>query len=150
MNAQETILVAEDNPEDAFFLQRAFGKKGFKCKLEFVRDGQEVLDYLQDAGQAEEGRQHPVPDLLLLDLKMPRLNGFDVLKWLRRKEERLRRLPVVIFTSSGERLDIDRAYDLGANAYVVKPHDGEKLEEIVALVGEFWIELNERPREAGG
>src|SRR5947208_11973317 len=117
----ETILVAEDDADDAFFLQRAFKKLGIPTSLKFVHDGQEAIDYLHGDAQFADRLRYPLPDLLLLDLKMPRLTGFEVLGWVR-KQHNLRRLPVVIFSSSGELTDINRAYDLGANSYLIKPH----------------------------
>jgi CheY-like chemotaxis protein len=139
-----TILVAEDDPADAFFLQRAFSKSGIAIGLHFVRDGQEVIDYLRGAPPFDVRSAHPLPHLLLLDLKMPRLNGFDVLDWLRRQPG-LKRLSVVIFSSSEECEDINQAYDLGANSYLVKPHAIEELAKIVERLGKYWFELNRCP-----
>ncbi len=133
------ILVAEDDPTDAFFFQRAFGRAGLPATLHFVRDGQKVLDYLQGEGQFADRTSYPMPQLLLLDLKMPRLDGFDVLKWVR-KQPGLSGLPVVIFSSSEEPKHVARAYGMGANSYLVKPHS---MAELTALVGQFkrsWLD----------
>ena len=127
------ILVAEDDPTDAYFLQRAFKRAGLAVALHFVRDGQEALDYLQGSGQFADRTCYPLPQLLLLDLNMPRLDGFEVLKWVR-KQPGLRGLEVVIFSSSEEPKHVDRAYGLGANSYLVKPHS---MVELTALVGQF-------------
>src|SRR6266567_605609 len=116
MSGIESILVAEDDPADAFFLQRAFAKAGVSISLHFVRDGQEVIDYLRGEPPFADRVVYPLPQLLLLDLKMPRLNGFDVLGWLKESPD-LKRLPVVVFTSSRETADVNHAYDLGANSY---------------------------------
>jgi len=135
------ILVAEDDPTDAYFFERAFRRAGLPVTLHFVRDGQEVLDYLQGEGQFADRTRYPLPQLLLLDLKMPRLDGFDVLEWVR-KQPSMSGVLIVIFSSSEEPRDINRAYGLGANSYLVKPHS---MAELTALVGQFkkyWQEAN--------
>ncbi len=144
LNKPETILVAEDDPTDALFLRRAFSKAGVSVTLQFVRDGQEAVDYLRGDAPFADRNAHPLPDLLLLDLKMPRLNGFDVLGWLRQRPI-LKRLPVIIFSSSGELGDINHAYDLGANSFVVKPHALEELLGLVERFKNYWIEANQNP-----
>jgi len=144
VNKPERILVAEADPTAALFLQRAFSKTGVQVALHFVRNGQEAVDYLWGEAQFADRTAHPLPDLLLLDLKMPRLNGFEVLGWLRQRPV-LKRLPVVIFSSSGEAKDIDRAYDLGANSYLVKPHAAEELLSLVERFKNYWLEVNNAP-----
>ena|ERR1039457_3009814 len=139
MSSSGHILVAEDDTTDAFFFQRAFRRAGIPVALHFVRDGQEVIDYLEGKGPFGDRAVYPQPQLLLLDLRMPKLDGFDVLKWVRRRPE-LADLLVVLFSSSDEPRDISRAYDLGANWYLVKPHS---MDELTALVGRFkkyWLE----------
>jgi len=133
------ILVAEDDPTDAFFLQRAFKRTGIPVTLHFVRDGQEVLDYLRGEGQFADRVGHPLPQLVLLDLRMPRLDGFDVLARIR-AEPALSGLVIVIFSSSSEARDINRAYGLGANSYMVKPHSMEELMELVGRFKKHWLE----------
>jgi CheY-like chemotaxis protein len=133
------ILVAEDDTTDAYFFQRAFNRAGIPVTLHFVHDGQEVIDYLRAEGQFADRAAHPLPQLALLDLNMPRLDGFDVLEWVR-KQPAFNNLQLVIFSSSDETKDINRAYGLGANWYLVKPHS---MEELTALVGRFkkhWLE----------
>src|SRR6266436_9370444 len=138
------VLVAEDDPMDVFLLERAFASAGVPASLRFVRDGQEAIDYL-DVGAGYADRQaNPLPDLMLLDLKMPRLNGFDVLVWLR-KRPGLKRLLVTVLTSSDHPQDINRAYDLGANSYLLKPHNSQDLSDMVKRVQKYWLELNQRP-----
>ena len=144
MKNTERILVAEDDPQDAFFLKREFGKAGIPISLHFVQDGQEVIDYLEGKGIFADRQTYPMPDLVLLDLKMPRLNGFDVLGWLR-KQAGLKRLPVIIFSSSAELTDINRAYDLGANSYLVKPHAVEELSALVNRLKTYWVDSNIMP-----
>jgi CheY-like chemotaxis protein len=138
MNEAGHILVAEDDPTDAYFFERAFRRAGIPVALHFVGDGQQVLDYLKGIGRFADRAGYPLPQLLLLDLKMPRLDGFDVLAWVR-KQSSLDGMLVVIFSSSDEPRDINRAYELGANSYLVKPHS---MEELTALVGRFkkyWL-----------
>ena len=132
------VLVAEDDDIDAFLLERAFTKVGMKVPIKFVRDGQEAVDYLAAESIFPDSSAHPLPILLLIDLKMPRLDGFDVLKWLRHHPN-LRRLCVVVFSSSNEPQDINLAYDLGANSYAVKPTDPGGLETFVRALGEYWF-----------
>src|SRR5664280_2418304 len=129
MNESGHILVAEDDPTDAYFFQRAFRRAGIPVTLHFVRDGQEVNNYLEGKGPFADRTAHPLPQLALLDLKMPRLDGFDVLEWVR-KRPAFNRLEIVIFSSSDEPKHINRAYDLGANWYLVKPHS---MDELTAL-----------------
>jgi CheY-like chemotaxis protein len=142
------ILVAEDDPTDAYFFERAFKRAGLAVALHFVGDGKEVTDYLEGAGQFADRARHPLPHLVLLDLHMPRLDGFEVVEWIRRQPQ-LDRLVVVIFSSSDDSKDINRAYRLGANSYIVKPHS---MEELMTLVGQFkkhWLESDvDVPRKA--
>jgi CheY-like chemotaxis protein len=148
MNESGHILVAEDDPTDAYFFQRAFNRAGIPVKLHFVRDGQEVIDYLQGEGPFAVRTAHPLPQLVLLDLNMPRLNGFDVLAWVR-KQPGFNDLQLVIFSSSDEAKDINRAYGLGANWYLVKPHSMEELTVLVGRFKKFWLEgTNDRGRKA--
>ena len=139
MNKSGHILVAEDDPTDAYFFQRAFNRAGIQVTLHFVRDGQEVLDYLLGEGQFADRTTHPLPQLLLLDLKMPRMDGFDVLQWVRR-QPRFISMQIVIFSSSEQARDINRAYGLGANWYLVKPHSLEELNALVGRFKKYWLE----------
>jgi CheY-like chemotaxis protein len=148
MNEAGHILVAEDDPTDAYFFQRAFNRAGIPVTLHFVRDGQEVIDYLQGAGQFADRTAHPLPQLILLDLKMPRVDGFEVLEWVR-KQPSLNGLQLVIFSSSGEPRDINQAYGLGATWYLVKPHSMEELTALVGRFKKFWLEgANDHGRKA--
>lgn len=131
--------MAEDDLTDAYFFKRAFRRAGIPVLLHFVRDGQEVIDYLQGDGQFADRTAHPLPQLVLLDLKMPRLDGFEVLEWVR-QQPGFKGLQVVIFSGSGEPKDINRAYGLGANWYLVKPHSMEELTALVGRFKKFWLE----------
>jgi len=138
--AKKTILVADDDSDDVFLLQRAFSKAGINANLQFVRDGEEAICYLQSG----EHKKCPTPDLLLLDLKMPRIDGFSVLEWVR-MQPGLKRLLVIVLTSSDARVDINRAYDLGANSYLVKPFSNEHLVKLVEYLQTYWLDINFAP-----
>jgi CheY-like chemotaxis protein len=135
-----TILWVEDDQNDIVLVGRAMAKVGMGSPA-IARDGQEALDYLSGLGEFADRSRHPLPRLLLLDLKLPRRSGLEVLQWLRSQPE-LRRIPVLIFTSSKETSDVHRAYDLGANAYLVKPVDMNHLLELLRKVQKFWLEAN--------
>lgn len=137
------MLVAEDRDEDSEILKLACARTGVKLPLRFVRDGGEVLDYLQGDGEFGDRANYPLPRLLLLDLNMPRMGGFEVLQWVR-LQPAFRHLVVIIFTSSELPEDIAKAFDLGANAYLVKPVDFHKLEQIVRYLEEYWSRLTQK------
>jgi len=124
------ILVVEDNPDDVFFLQQALKKAAVSSRLDAVCDGLEALAYLKGDAAYSDRAAYPFPDVLLLDLNMPRMNGFEVLQWIR-QNPRCARLVVHVFTASSREEDVQRAYDLGANSYVTKP---SRVDELVALV----------------
>jgi CheY-like chemotaxis protein len=139
-----TLLVAEDSSGDAFLLQQALSKAGIRVSAHFVKDGQEALDYLQGLNLFADRSTYPLPTLLLTDLKMPRMDGFDVLAWLR-QQPGLRRLPAVVFSSSALPEDVSRAYDLGANSYLVKPMDFKDWKTVVKALESYWLEINVCP-----
>ena len=147
MPAHQAILIADDSDEDAFILKRAFMKAGSDIPLLFVKDGQEAMDYLSGEGQFGDRSAHPLPRLMLLDLKMPRADGFDVLGWMQ-KQPTLKLLPVTVLSSSNEDRDVDRAYALGANSYVVKPGSFGGVVELVERLLAYWIEVNRPPSPA--
>jgi len=140
MPARKTILVADDDADDTFLLQRAFSKAGVNASLQFARDGHEAIRYLQSSDQ----QQNPTPDLLLLDLKMPRVDGFGVLQWVR-SQPGLKRLLITVLTSSDCPLDVNHAYDLGANSYLVKPFSNEHLVKLVEHLETYWLGINFAP-----
>lgn len=143
MNVENyTILLVEDDPNDVLLVKRAFKKAEIGNPIQVVEDGDQALDYLAGNGQYADREAYPHPVLLLLDLKLPRSSGFDVLAWLR-KHPGLSRLPVVVLTSSKEISDIKRAYDLGANSYLVKPVNFDSLLEMVRALNLYWLILNE-------
>ncbi|HWQ90162.1 MAG TPA: response regulator [Clostridia bacterium] len=138
-----TVLHIEDDPNDVLLFQHACRKAGRNLNVQSVGDGDEAIAYFTGKGRFENRETHPLPHLVLLDLKMPRINGFEVLAWLR-KSEKLHRIPVVVLTSSNHEADVKRAYDLGANSYLVKPVGFEALVELVQVLEHYWLVLNER------
>jgi two-component system, response regulator len=138
-----TILLAEDSPADAEMAMDALVDAHLANPVVHVEDGVDCLDYLCSRG-AWEGRDTGDPAVVLLDIKMPRMNGFEVLTKMR-EDERLRRIPVVILSSSREESDLARSWDLGANAYVIKPVDVDQFFEAVRTLGQFWAVLNQAP-----
>jgi CheY-like chemotaxis protein len=141
------LLIAEDDDNDVFFLQHAFKEANVQNPLQIVHDGQETVDYLAGVGKFSDRTKFPLPYLLILDLKMPRMTGLEVLQWLQDQPE-LRCLPVIVLSSSAHRLDIERAYDLGANAFVVKPSAVGTRTDLAKLIKGFWLNLNEAPAVA--
>ena len=138
------ILLVEDSPDDALLIQRAFRKANLANPVQLVRDGEEAVAYLSGAVPYDDRGRFPLPVFMLLDLKLPRRSGLEVLAWLR-QESAVRRLPVVVLTSSRESVDVNRAYDLGVNSYLTKPVGFEALIEMVKNVNLYWLVLNESP-----
>ncbi|HWD92218.1 MAG TPA: response regulator [Verrucomicrobiae bacterium] len=141
MSAKKTILVAEDDSNDIYLLKLAFLKAHLNVHFDFVQDGEQLIKYLASRDCSPE---HPLPELLLLDIKMPKINGFEALEWIRRQPG-LKRLLIVMLTSSDEPRDINRAYDLGANSYLVKPCGMEHLIDIAEHLNKYWLNLNRMP-----
>jgi CheY-like chemotaxis protein len=142
MIGDATVLLAEDDPDDILLTQIAFEKARLANPLQVVRDGEEAIEYLKGDGQYANRLLFPVPILLLLDLKMPRANGFQVLEWLRKQSE-FSRLPVAIMTSSDHDPHITRAYQLGADSYLRKPPDAAALLALVQRLHAYWLIVNE-------
>jgi len=136
-----TILHVDDDPNDTLLFQHACQKAGVSFNVQNVEDGDEAISYLRGAEQFANRERYPLPRLLLLDLKMPRLNGFDVLAWVR-DHDQFSAMPVVVLSSSNHDVDVKRAYDLGANSYVVKPVGFDALVEIVKSLNQYWLSLN--------
>src|SRR5690242_9183473 len=143
----ETILLVEDDENDAFFLERAIRKVGMMNPVHNARDGQEAINYLKGTGKFSRRADFPLPGLILLDLKLPFIMGLDVLKWIRQNPE-LSPI-VVILSSSADETDIASAYRLGANAYLVKPSEVSKLEGMVKAINDFWLIQNTPPPNSG-
>jgi two-component system response regulator len=139
------ILLAEDSPADAEMAIDALREANLANPIVHVEDGVEAMDYLLRRG-AFANRDEGLPAVLLLDIKMPRMDGLEVLQALR-QDERLKRVPVVILSSSREESDLARSWDLGVNAYVVKPVDADQFFQAVKTLGTFWAVFNEVPSE---
>src|SRR5438034_3303443 len=141
---QSVILLAEDREDDIVILRKAFAQTDFSGSLFVVRDGDEAIAYLQGEGPYINRAEYPLPALLLLDLKMPRKNGFEVLKWIR-LQPGLRTLRVIVLTSSGEMHDVNLAYLLGANSFLEKPADFERFVAVVHAIEGYWLWMSEAP-----
>lgn len=141
MNELSTILLVEDDSDDAELIAYAFGKAAIANPLAAVADGDAAVDYVGGAAAYADRMRHPLPGLILLDLKLPRRSGFEVLSFIR-GQEATRHTPVVVLTSSNQQDDIRRAYELGANSYLVKPIGHDALIEMVRSLKAYWIKLN--------
>jgi len=143
LDETKVILLVEDNPDDEALTLRAFAKNNIGNRIVIVRDGAEALDWLFKRGQYA-GRQDPEPQIVLLDLKLPKVDGLDVLRQMR-DDPRTKLMPVVILTSSKEESDVLRGYELRANSYIRKPVDFARFVEAVREIGMYWLVLNEPP-----
>lgn len=139
------ILLVEDNPRDAEIAMRALRRHNLANHLVHVQDGQEALDWLFGIGQYAGRDTNHRPKVVLLDLKLPKVDGIEVLRAIR-ADDRTLRLPVVILTSSREEQDVIRTYALGANSYIVKPVDFENFSTAVAELGHYWVLVNQEPK----
>ncbi len=135
------ILLVEDDSNDILFMQRAFRRSKLENPIQVVRDGDEAVAYLAGSGDYADRNLYPLPGMILLDLKLPRRSGLEVLEWLR-QQPIIKRIPVVILTSSKENIDIDRAYDIGVNSYLLKPVNHNALNEMIETLDAFWLRLN--------
>jgi two-component system, response regulator len=140
---QIEILLVEDNPNDAELTMRALKRGGLANKLMWVKNGEDALDFLFRRG-AFAAREDACPRLVLLDLKMPGMDGIEVLRAIK-AEDKTRRIPIVVMTSSQEESDIGQTYDLGVNSYVVKPVDFGSVTDIVRQAGYYWLAINRSP-----
>jgi CheY-like chemotaxis protein len=145
MSKEHTILLVEDNPKDVFLMQRALRKAQIMTAMQVVNDGDAAVHYLAGEAPYSDRLTHPLPVVVLLDLKLPRRSGAEVLAWIR-DQPQLRRLPVVVLTSSREYSDINHIYDLGANAYITKPPEFEQLVDILKTLNLHWVTYNEKPQ----
>lgn len=136
------ILYAEDNPQDSELTLRSLKKHNLPNQVKHVRDGEEALEYLYVTGRYADRDKTRVPSLILLDLKMPKVDGIEVLRRVR-NEENTKMLPVMILTFSAEEKDIIESYKLGVNSYVVKPFEFNKFGEVASKIGFYWILINQ-------
>jgi DNA-binding response OmpR family regulator len=138
----QTILLVEDEENDVVFARMAMKKAGIAGGLQVAEDGAQAIDYLNGAGEFADRTRFPLPALVLLDLKLPRVMGMDVLKWIRERPE-FDMMLVIMLTSSQQRTDIRTACALGANSYLVKPSNPLDLAEMMELVKRYWLKLNQ-------
>lgn len=139
-----SILLVDDDEDDVILTRRAFERMRIGNPLHVAANGEAAIEYLAGKGAYKDRLKHPIPTLILLDVKMPRKGGHEVLEWLKAKPQ-LRRIPVVMLTSSKDPVDVNRAYDLGVNSYLVKPLSFDGLNEIARTLNLYWIMTNERP-----
>jgi CheY-like chemotaxis protein len=137
MNRNLTVLIAEDNEDDAFLLERAFRNLGLQNPIRVLADGEDVLRYLQGHGLFADRQQFPFPSVIFLDIKMPKLTGFDVLQWLRDHSD-YHVMPTIVLSTSEHPGDVTRAYQLGANAYLVKPSTLPDFQDVLRRAFDFW------------
>jgi len=140
-----TILLVEDEPDDVLLIKRAFEKARILNPIQVVSDGEQAMAYLSGEGKFEDRGKYPVPMLVVLDLKLPRRTGFEVLEWARGRPE-IKKIPKVVLTSSKETRDINDAYDLGASSYLVKPVDFGSLLEVFRNMDLYSLILNGVPK----
>ena len=142
-----TILIADDDPDDRELTRDALQECRLANDVHFVEDGEELMDYLNRRGQHKDRANEPLPGLILLDLNMPRKDGREALKEIKAQPE-LRRIPIVVLTTSKADEDILRTYDLGVNSYVTKPVTFDSLVDTIKVIGRYWFEIVELPVEA--
>lgn len=148
MSHPPQILLVEDNPQDAELTIHALRKSNLANDLLHVRDGQAALDFLFGTGEHQGRDVHQQPRLVMLDLKLPKVDGIEILRQIR-ADERTKRQTVVVFTSSREQSDVLAAYELAANSYVVKPVEFESFSDALGAMGHYWLALNETPPNEG-
>ena len=144
MVCAQDILLVEDNPNDIELTQRALKKQNLANRLVIVQDGAEALDLLFARGRYEGRKIEDTPRVVLLDLKLPKVDGIEVLKALR-GDDRTKKIPIVVLTSSSDERDVVETYKLGVNSYIVKPVNFEKFAEVIRELGYYWLLLNHPP-----
>lgn len=143
-SSSATILLVEDDENDVILIRRAFQKVGIDGQVHRVGDGDAAVAYLAGTGEYADRARYPRPNAVLLDLKLPRRSGLEVLTWAR-QEERLNHLPIIVLTSSREAVDLEQAYALGANSYLVKPVEFDSLLDLVRSFDAYWMTWNTTP-----
>jgi CheY-like chemotaxis protein len=139
-----TVLMVDDDPDDFFLAKHAFRKSGLKKDFRMVSDGEELMDYLYRRGNFATLESSPLPCLILLDLNMPRKDGREVLEEVK-KDPEFRRIPIIVFTTSGEETDIASCYELGANSYITKPAKFDTLVEVMTSLVDYWLKVVRLP-----
>lgn len=141
---QPVIMIADDSEGDVMMLRRAFEQAGVQVPLQAVNDGEEAIAYLLGEGKFANRAEFPLPDLFLLDLKMPRKNGFDVLEWIR-GQPGMARIRVVVLTTSDQIRDVNRAYSLGAASFLTKPLNFTEFKDTIQAMYNYWVTMNRQP-----
>lgn len=141
MGGKEVILHVENDPDDAFMLKRAFSKAGAPQEIRLAENGQRAVSYLNGGDDFSNREAHPLPAIILLDWNMPLMSGSEFLKWLR-AESKWKHLPVLVLTSSAAQKDMQQAYELGANGFLVKPHSSDQFIAMAQSVATFWLTWN--------
>jgi CheY-like chemotaxis protein len=139
------VLLVEDEPSDAALIVRAFGRGVANSKVIRLSDGDQVVSYLRGDPPYDERITYPMPSVILLDIKLPRRSGFEVIEWVRGQPRPLNRMMIVMLTSSRHQTDINRAYELGANSYLTKPDSAQRLIELAMQFRDYWFRWNEMP-----
>lgn len=145
MQVERNILLVEDDSADALLIRRALEKTGLDFKFFRLKHGDEAIEYLSGAPPFSQSEAQPLPDVILLDIKLPRRSGFEVLQWIRSQSAAVSRIPVVMLTSSRHMVDVNRAYDLRANGYLTKPETAHQLQEMLLDFKKYWLRWNEQP-----
>ena len=143
MNERHTILLVDDSENDIILMRAAFGKAEFNIPLQEVHNGEQAIAYLKGEGIYSDRQKHPLPSVMLLDLNMPMKNGFDVLRWVR-TQPAIKRLSIIILTASMRPEDVERAFDLGATSYLVKPSNIDALTAMIRCLRD-WVQINHFP-----
>ena len=144
MNEDRNILLVEDNDDDVVLIQRALRKGGIDVPVRVARDGEQAITILASAGTQRETAPTLLPAIVLLDLKLPKISGFEVLEWIK-THQHLAAMPVVVFTNSVQDSDLKQAYASGANSYLKKPATMAETTELLKTVSTYWLDYNKRP-----
>jgi CheY-like chemotaxis protein len=140
-----TVLLVEDNPADILLYQRAFRNENYShVSLQIVTDGDAAIFYLSGGGEYADRTTYPLPVIILLDLKLPHRSGYEVLAWIK-EQPQLKRLPVIVMTSSKQQADVNKTYDLGVNSYLVKPDDFTTMSDLLHSITDYWLKHNKPP-----
>ena len=140
------VLLVEDDVSDFRLIQRAFAKIRPTVPMIRLSHGDDAVAYLAGEAPYENRSLYPFPSVILLDIKLPRRSGFEVLEWIRTQESTLKRLPIIMLTSSSHQVDVNKAYELGVNSYLVKPSNNSELDQLATTFRTYWLELNEAPK----